>query len=207
MAEISTVAPPSLSQRSTRPTKSDEGARTEKMIVATARTFPQRLGPQDHRKGARLRGQFGKQRSPSQLAFENDAKDGVEPGRPILAETCEPFPVPGVRGVVSASREETASGQLAACRRRRPPLPLDDAPMIENDDPAGDRPHHAHLVRDEHDGEAELAIDVAQERENRGGGLGSSADVASSDRRSAGSAASARAMPTRCFCPPESCAG
>ena len=48
---------------------------------------------------------------------------------------------------------------------------FDDAPMIEHDDPAGDRPHDAHLMSDEHDGEAELAIDVAQQRENGGGRL------------------------------------
>ncbi len=36
---------------------------------------------------------------------------------------------------------------------------------------------------------------------------GSSAEVASSDSSTLGSVASARAMPTRCFCPPESSTG
>jgi hypothetical protein len=36
---------------------------------------------------------------------------------------------------------------------------------------------------------------------------GSSAEVASSDNNTLGFVASARAMPTRCFCPPESSAG
>ncbi|WP_348525383.1 hypothetical protein [Luteimicrobium album] len=36
---------------------------------------------------------------------------------------------------------------------------------------------------------------------------GSRALVASSARRMCGDVASARAIPTRCFCPPESCAG
>jgi len=81
-----------------------------------------------------------------------------------------------------------------------------DAPMIKNNEAAGDRPHHAHLMSDEHDRESKLAIDVAQQRENEAVVSGSSAEVASSDKRIAGSAASARAMPTRCFWPPESCA-
>ena len=37
--------------------------------------------------------------------------------------------------------------------------------------------------------------------------VGSKAEVASSHRRTLGSVASARAMATRCFCPPESWAG
>lgn len=36
---------------------------------------------------------------------------------------------------------------------------------------------------------------------------GSSAEVASSQRSTFGSDASARAMATRCFCPPERCEG
>jgi hypothetical protein len=67
-----------------------------------------------------------------------------------------------------ASRSEQAAGE------RRLPIGEDracfplfrDAPAIENNDPAGDRPHDAHLVGDENDGETELAVDVTQQREN-----------------------------------------
>ncbi len=84
---------------------------------------------------------------------------------------------------------------------------LRDPPVLQDDDASGDASHDVHLVGDEKDGEAEAPVDVGEEPQDLLGVSGSSAEVASSDRRSAGSAASARAMPTRCFWPPESCAG
>jgi hypothetical protein len=64
-----------------------------------------------------------------------------------------------------------------------------------------------HLVRDQHDGQAQFLVDLAQQFEDGAGGFGSSAEVASSESRTLGSLARARAMPTRCFWPPEICAG
>src|ERR1700722_14782636 len=129
------------------------------------RTAPSSKGlrPQDDRKGARLRGELDEHGALGQRAFEDDAKDGVEPGRPILAETCEPFPVLGVGRVVVGGRKEAACQRdLRIAEDCRHLALFDDASVIEHDDPAGDRPRHAHLVGDENDGEAELAVDVAQ---------------------------------------------
>ncbi len=59
----------------------------------------------------------------------------------------------------------------------------------------------------QHDGDAEPGVHLPQQAQDGAGGLGSSALVASSESSTRGSVASARAMPTRCFCPPESSIG
>src|ERR1700689_5062464 len=72
--------------------------------------FPESLCSQNDRTRARLRRELGEHGTLGQLAFEDDAKDGVEPGRPILAETCDPFPVLEVWLLVVGGRKK-ATGQ------------------------------------------------------------------------------------------------
>jgi hypothetical protein len=70
----------------------------------------------------------------------------------------------------------------------------------------GDLAREAHLVRDDdhrHAVDGELPHHV----QHLPTSSGSSADVGSSKSISLGSMARARAMATRCCCPPESCAG
>ena len=152
-----------------RPTNSDEGARRENRIVATApQDSPRVLPPNVLARRMTGRAPVSEVSSAStgrsaNFAFEDDAKDGVEPRRPMLAETCEPFPVLGVGRVVVGGRKEAACQRdLRIAEDCRHLALFDDASVIEHDDPAGDRPRHAHLVGDENDGEAELAVDVAQ---------------------------------------------
>ena len=77
------------------------------------------------------------------------------------------------RLLVVGGREETACQRdLRIAEDGRRLAVFDDASVIEHDDPAGDPPHHARFMSDENDGEAELAVDVAQQCENGGGRLG-----------------------------------
>jgi hypothetical protein len=64
-----------------------------------------------------------------------------------------------------------------------------------------------HLVRDQHDGQAEFLVDLRSRPRMERVVSGSSAEVASSDSNTLGRLARARAMPTRCFWPPLICAG
>ena len=78
---------------------------------------------------------------------------------------------------------------------------LDDAAGLDHRDAVADRLDHRHLMGDQQDGQAELAVDVA--RAARGSSASSPDRAPRSPRRRAapsGSVASARAMPTRCFC-------
>jgi len=85
---------------------------------------------------------------------------------------------------------------------------LDDRAMV----------HHGHAVGDVGDdaiswlmnrlGDTQLVAQIAQQVQHGGlHGETSSADTASSQHRNRGREASARAMPTRCFSPPESWCG
>ena len=49
---------------------------------------------------------------------------------------------------------------------------LDDAPGFEHDDLVGDGLHDSHLVRDQQDGQPELAVDALQQRQDLRRGLG-----------------------------------
>ena len=49
---------------------------------------------------------------------------------------------------------------------------LDHAPGVQHGDAVGDRADHLHLVGDDDDGDAELAVDPLQQREDVGGRLG-----------------------------------
>ena len=48
---------------------------------------------------------------------------------------------------------------------------LDDAPCLHHRDAVGQRAHHLHLVGDQHDGQPELLVDPAQQRQDLAGGL------------------------------------
>ena len=84
---------------------------------------------------------------------------------------------------------------------------LDDAAGVDHRHAVGHLLDHLHLVRDQHDRQAEVAVDLAQQARMERVVSGSSAEVASSDSSTLGRLASARAMPTRCFWPPLICAG
>jgi hypothetical protein len=79
--------------------------------------------------------------------------------------------------------------------------------VLHDDDAVGDDPDHLHLVRDEHDRHAEFTVDAPQEAEHLLCGVGVEGARGLVGEEDAGLVASARAMPTRCFCPPESCSG
>ena len=61
--------------------------------------------------------------------------------------------------------------------------------------------HHLQLVRNQHNGQIEALVNIRQQGQHRGGGLG----IQRTGRLIAQQ--HFRAMPTRCFCPPESCDG
>ncbi|KAG0734359.1 hypothetical protein G6F23_012467 [Rhizopus arrhizus] len=48
---------------------------------------------------------------------------------------------------------------------------LDHLPGIEHGNAIADATDHVHLVGDQHDGQAQLAVDLRQQRQHRGGGL------------------------------------
>ena len=78
---------------------------------------------------------------------------------------------------------------------------------VQNSNVIADLFHNAHLMGDDHHRDAQLLVDVLDQGQDGVGGVGSSALVASSQSRTLGSVASARAMAMRCFWPPDSCAG
>jgi hypothetical protein len=81
-------------------------------------------------------------------------------------------------------------------------------PAIEHGDAVAYRSDHLHLMRDQHDRQPEFLIEFAQQRQHAARRFGIERArrlVAQQDM--SGRVASARAIPTRCFCPPESCAG
>ena len=111
------------------------------------------------------------------------------------------------RSVVEDLREE----ELRPLRARPAeelvlPRVLDDLALIHEDDPVRDLPakpiswvthHHGHALLRERTITSSTSLIIS----------GSSAEVGSSNSMQIGSMASARAMATRCCCPPESCPG
>lgn len=76
------------------------------------------------------------------------------------------------------------------------------APLVHEDNLIGDPAGEAHFMRDDDHGHAARA-EFGHEVEHALDQFGSSALVTSSKRMTSGSIASARAMATRCCCPPE----
>ena len=72
-------------------------------------------------------------------------------------------------GELRADAAEQASGdRRLRVAEHRPDLPfLDDLSGIDDGDAVGNAADHFHLVGDQHDGQAELAVDVLQERQDR----------------------------------------
>ena len=84
---------------------------------------------------------------------------------------------------------------------------LDDAAGLEHGHAIADGPHHLHLVGDEDDGDAELAIDVLEKRQDGACGLGVEGGCRLVGEQQGRTRGERRAMPTRCFCPPDSADG
>jgi hypothetical protein len=81
---------------------------------------------------------------------------------------------------------------------------FDDAPVGHQRCRVTDSAHHFRLVGDQHHGDPGAPVDLRLSRSRICSVVaGSSALVASSQNSTSGRAASARAMPTRCFCPPD----
>jgi hypothetical protein len=71
----------------------------------------------------------------------------------------------------------------------------------------GDGAHGREVVGDEHVGQVEFRLQPVEQPQDALGTIWSSAEVTSSQMMKRGSAASARAMPMRCFWPPDSSPG
>ena len=99
--------------------------------------------------------QLGDDRLGRGLAVERDVDD-----RAVLA------------GGLAADREERR-GELGAGGREQfvDGAGLDDLSALHQGGRVADRLHDVHLVRDEQDGQAELPVEVAQQLEDRAGGL------------------------------------
>lgn len=87
--------------------------------------------------------------------MEGDVHDGTVVGRGLTADREQ---LPGQLG--AGGGEEFGDGAL-----------LDDAAVLHQRGRVADRLHHVHLMRDEHDGQAQLAVEVAQQLEDGAGGL------------------------------------
>lgn len=97
---------------------------------------------------------------------------------------------------------------LGSAKTREDLALLDDAAVFHDGDAVTDLLDDSHLVRDEHDRDAERFVEVLEKAAGSPSlSAGRSAEVASSHRSTCGSLARARAMATRCFCPPESWLG
>jgi hypothetical protein len=66
---------------------------------------------------------------------------------------------------------------------------------------------HVHLMGDQHDRDAKLRVDLFEQFQNGGRGFQIQRGGGSSHNSTSGWLAIARAIPTRCFCPPLSCTG
>jgi hypothetical protein len=67
--------------------------------------------------------------------------------------------------------DETARGRAAVQEHPGDRPGLDHLAGIEHRHAVADTADHVHLVGDQHDGQAQLAVDLRQQRQHRGGGL------------------------------------
>ena len=79
-------------------------------------------------------------------------------------------------------------------------------PSVHDGDMRTDRLDDGHFMGDQDDRDAEFTVEVLQQGKDLLGGLRIQG-VASSQSRTSGSLANARAIATRCFCPPLSWEG
>ena len=117
-----------------------------------------------------------------------------------------PAAAPRVASRSGSSSARTRGSLRSRDRRRR--VERGEHAVGEHADPRGQRERLRHVVRDDDDRLAHLLPGCAGTRgAARARVTGSSAPNGSSISRIGGSAASARATPTRCRCPPESSSG
>jgi hypothetical protein len=110
-------------------------------------------------------------------------------------------------GPLRRSRELFHEGRRRMGEQLRGRRVLQEPRLIHDGDAVAEMEGLVHVVRDENDGGAEAALDRQEILLRLARITGSSAPNGSSIRSRAGFAASARATPTRCCCPPDSSCG